>query len=578
MSFYIKSLGDWTGSLHTAFQRRLAGDVDTPLRLIVRGPFGAPTQEVSKYQRVFLISGGIGATPFTSICKQLHHLKEKYNAPISLSHRAKDKERKMMDSLLADGAEQSIRHAISSIYDIDTAALTTGSTELHATRVEHVARMLRVTSRGENEVQGINASSSDYGSDSGNFQANIDTSIPSSASTVDDSNAALEETGFWEAEATNAKTAAQGVRPPAHAYKREEMSFTTPVAVSDSEKRIRQKMARLRDVRTNILLFLHTSRVTFALTVLAVARIGVIIAGSIFKSDYVEMDGSFPNPPRGRWVPLAYASLSVPIAMVLGLTVLFEISFLKGRVFASARRFGEVFVFGPTLIVMTALEFRRWAKEAPGEAAFIVLQYIFAQATVFIFLVGRMWRAVGKCGLLDYDEGKACTCKSHGSHIPDADFVWTTPYSANDEWLRRELCAVADGSAVRVHRYVTRGKEDDKNVDSGLDLEDGQAGAMREATQTGRPDWDKLLAAAARDTRSDGVVGIFFCGPHSMGKAVRESSKRVEMWSNLRDAYLRSTDVPTLMNDLGVTDATIVKRLRKYGCRVRFVYHEENFN
>lgn len=45
------------------------------LRVPLRGPFGSPAQHTRDYNRVILISGGIGATPFTSICKDWYHRK-----------------------------------------------------------------------------------------------------------------------------------------------------------------------------------------------------------------------------------------------------------------------------------------------------------------------------------------------------------------------------------------------------------------------------------------------------------------------------------------------------------------------
>lgn len=46
--------------------------VTAPLSIRIRGPFGAPAQHVDIYKPVFLICGSIGATYFSSICKQVH--------------------------------------------------------------------------------------------------------------------------------------------------------------------------------------------------------------------------------------------------------------------------------------------------------------------------------------------------------------------------------------------------------------------------------------------------------------------------------------------------------------------------
>lgn len=73
--FYIKAVGDWTKRLKSEVGRCVKGDTD-PLEIRVRGPFGAPAQHVECYDRVVLISGGIGATPFVSVCKHIFNLNE----------------------------------------------------------------------------------------------------------------------------------------------------------------------------------------------------------------------------------------------------------------------------------------------------------------------------------------------------------------------------------------------------------------------------------------------------------------------------------------------------------------------
>lgn len=73
MTFYIKALGDRTKVVQKEFEGRVIGEEEGPLLVYVRGPFGAPAQHVDGYDRVVLISGGIGATPFVSVCKHVYY-------------------------------------------------------------------------------------------------------------------------------------------------------------------------------------------------------------------------------------------------------------------------------------------------------------------------------------------------------------------------------------------------------------------------------------------------------------------------------------------------------------------------
>lgn len=578
MTFYIKALGDWTTTLYEAFQGRRSGVEDAPLKVRVRGPFGAPAQQVERYQRIVLVSGGIGATPFMSICKQLHFLHSKSNSHMCGQELAKRKERALQDAHLADGAEAQIKKSIESIYGFNISNLDIDSALQQSTKAQY----LRSDESSDGEKKAINAKSTEsFTETESDLDDNLTSDQPVTSGTSLQSRQEFSK-GLNKAEENEGSSAETvlDIHPPAPAYRSKMEKISTDEILTPAERHAKMKAARRKNARTNLLLFFHSSQVSFLLCVLAVCRLAVVIAGSIFKTDYVMfafIQEIAEEPPKGAWVPLAYASLTVPIAFVILLTISLEVSFWKGRTFRSVKRSVEVIMFGPILIALTAIEFWRWKSETHGGQAVILLQYVIFQFIIILLLLSRMLRAVGKCGLhIDDDKG---ICGPHDSmSIPEVDFIWTARNSDEDSWLRRELCEVTDGRAVRVHRYVTRGKESDKHVGCSLrSAEEGHGHAVEMITETGRPDFDKLLALAARDTKSDGVIGLFFCGPDKMGQGLRQSARKVETWSNLRDVYLRSTDTLTLMHDLKIADPNVVLRLRKYGCRVRFVFIEENF-
>lgn len=553
MSFFIKSLGDWTKDLHSAFQQRLDGMETDALRVQVRGPYGAPCQEVTRYQRVLMISGGIGATPFMSICKQIQYQADLTGALLDASSQnMQGLDEKIAN--LSNSVEERIRNAVSEIYDVQVSGV--GACE--GTKGQHVADMLRVTA-GEENFKSIASKSGDESREESKLSAK---GVLSSSSSTTELNGSDSE-DFAEKDRTFKE------------YERARSSIVAPVFRSNSEKEVRRRTAHLTEVRSNLLRFLHATRVSFTLLILAVARMAVVISGSIFSSDFVELDGVHPNPPVGRWVVIAYAALTVPICISLFVTVLVEASLLRARVFSSFRRILDTLVFGAATVVSLAFNVQRAVQNRPGGTTEVIVQFGVVQFVVFVLLCQRMWRSIGRKGLLEGSDRCSYKSRPYGNQL-EADFVWTTPYSGEDLWLRRELGEVSEGSTVRLHRYVTRGDvgESAKNL---ADIEAGVS-AFADVTTKGRPEWDNLLASLARSTSTDGVIGIFFCGPHPMGAAVRESAKRVEMWSNLRDAYLRTVSDRTLMNDLGVYDSHTVKRLRRLGCRVRFVYREENFS
>ncbi|XP_030447654.2 putative respiratory burst oxidase homolog protein H [Syzygium oleosum] len=94
LSVHIRTLGDWTTELKNRFaqvceppnkpagrgslvrlQTKAVSDYDhTEVRfpkILIKGPYGAPAQNYKKYDILFLIGLGIGATPFISILKDL---------------------------------------------------------------------------------------------------------------------------------------------------------------------------------------------------------------------------------------------------------------------------------------------------------------------------------------------------------------------------------------------------------------------------------------------------------------------------------------------------------------------------
>ncbi|XP_044978013.1 putative respiratory burst oxidase homolog protein H isoform X1 [Hordeum vulgare subsp. vulgare] len=95
LSVHIRTLGDWTTELRNLFGKACEAEVSSKKatlsrlettviaegpeentrfpKIFVDGPFGAPAQNYKKYDILFLIGLGIGATPFISILKDLLH-------------------------------------------------------------------------------------------------------------------------------------------------------------------------------------------------------------------------------------------------------------------------------------------------------------------------------------------------------------------------------------------------------------------------------------------------------------------------------------------------------------------------
>jgi predicted ferric reductase len=93
MEFFIKTSGDWSSKLalllaemkDAASQSESLSTFDdgrltaNDLQCRIRGAYGAPAQHVGQFEKVVLISGGVGGTPFLSVVKDIvQDLEEQY--------------------------------------------------------------------------------------------------------------------------------------------------------------------------------------------------------------------------------------------------------------------------------------------------------------------------------------------------------------------------------------------------------------------------------------------------------------------------------------------------------------------
>ncbi|ONL99744.1 putative respiratory burst oxidase homolog protein I [Zea mays] len=71
LSIHIRSLGDWSYQMYDVFQQMLLSSNSSMPKIFFDGPYGAASQDHSKYEIILLIGLGIGATPFISVLKDI---------------------------------------------------------------------------------------------------------------------------------------------------------------------------------------------------------------------------------------------------------------------------------------------------------------------------------------------------------------------------------------------------------------------------------------------------------------------------------------------------------------------------
>lgn len=550
MCFYIKALGNWTKELRDAFQARIDGKVTDSIRVNVRGPYGAPAQHVGLYEKVVLISGGIGSTPFASICKDLHHRKVKEYAdnPSGLERTS---------STFLRGIDDRVRTAISSLYGVDVANVSSDAGEQKRVYLANMLNMTAENGSTEPDIEMVSEAPSNILSDV--TQSPEDTAEESdrstSQSTMESYNTAGDDVSGMVKKPSTRNLKRKG--------RSEKAVLDDLEAAAVMRRGSRQRLAHLYERRSKLLSFLHTSRANLLLLFVLIARIFIICMSSILKEDYIKINAEPHVIESGLWVVITDTVLSAIFAVVLPLTILLEISYMGSRFFRTVGRTLDFFVFLPLTMTSVALGIKALVTNKTDGQIVLFLHYIVFLPTLFVLLAVRMYRSLGRRTLLT---DAPCHC-SHHSAVPDVDFVWTVPHETDDDWLRSELEPLADGTELRLHRYVTRTKEVD--MEAGADF--------ITTANAGRPDWEDIFGKIAAEAPSNSVVGVFFCGPHKMADSVQSAMRRAEINSNLRAAYLRSTREKTLMMDLGLPQRGIIKTLMGRGCSVRFVFREENF-
>lgn len=80
----------------------------------------------------------------------------------------------------------------------------------------------------------------------------------------------------------------------------------------------------------------------------------------------------------------------------------------------------------------------------------------------------------------------------------------------------------------------------------------------------------------AEGSRTGSKVGVFFCGPEAMAKAVQDAMTKVQTLTTMRGVYLGTKDA-RLRKELGVGAQQELRALRKRGSNIRFILRKENF-
>lgn len=479
---YIKALGDWTKALHNEFKSRHDDESIPALRIQIRGPYGAPAQHVDGYSRVVLIAGGIGSTPFASVCKHMY-------AEMRARRSGKDCEGGIRGF---DGIGPNADYGDGSVdvcdeYEFSARELTPKRSGF-LTRVsrasykvmrgaEHAYRASADLSAivaadfcsvvtdetdggGVGASEAFDSSSSDDDTATSTKRGSMQHSLKStdvvglSFKREGDCDL-LNDIGNEDHDVnidTNHGSGSNDFQPKALNSARRAAAIENAMETSVARKHDNTNPAQ------HAMRVLHSVVVNVALCGIMMARLMII--GFVHMTRSRGRDDTGVDMPVSTSWKVVFVLLDVLLGSVLTAAVasaLIVELLVRGRAFfASVRRVSDLAVLLPLAVFSNVVSSYVLAGGAEGNFMTSFVVFAVVNGALGVLVVMRLFRLIGdRVMLADAHRGPGY------SMLRAIDFIWTTPTDDDDEWLRDELEGLADGRELRLHRYITRVKEDD---------------------------------------------------------------------------------------------------------------------
>lgn len=627
MLFFIKKNGDWTSELYDlAGQETPFGNFDNEAEIMIqlRGPYGAPAQHTSQYEHVVLISGGVGATPFASITKHIHHWIVNYTArgqtavrnhsvaaqfsrnqsthtgtPRARSANISRSTSRRISSSYSRSHSRPISHSSSGSEGsyVAFSRNTTDGTMDSVSQVIHNQRSYQpyrptprdnasdrphdyvmdlgdpnapIPDRNNNDdpnatpegftpqgrpmmevVREYDSSrslfSDDY-EDPREVQARGGMVAISSQSPhfreenevmefVDDEfdaelgGRALEDEIIREQQTASNAYGMLGMSMGSNALLKH-LQMVKDQGIRQSQ--IRASMNVLDEVfekapfSDQMLFFLHTVTINWCLIWLMIIRFALVGIGGIVGNLILDY-----GHPLTIYNSHGFAACDIILSTMILIpcltAIVIEVYTLGIRDYI-ADQLGNVFdlvLLVPLLVSSIVFPFfLAFYHDVKMPYMFEISVYILWPITT-VLLLWRTGRTIGSRIAL---AGHWAASNSH-SETKSVDFIWTSKVAKDDHWLIDELLPFAGRGIVRLHRFITR--EEARTEPWMLNYE-----KVPLKTKYKRPDWDEIFLGLVERSRSGTCLGVFFCGPDGMAKAIQQASMKA-MAVSVENARIR---------------------------------------
>lgn len=416
MTFYIKSTGDWTDRLRKEMESLISGGEEKPLDVLVRGPYGAPAQHVNGYDRILLISGGIGATPFVSIAKYINYV---------IEGQSKNDE----GTSTTDGddivpkANEGLRKSMNIAYEEDSSTSESDFDSLATPKAlayqEPVMTELRVSGPPKTKGDG---------------------------------------TAEWK----SADVLGRSFRERSVNDWADDGSYTTEFASSTMKidnvqvaKSIQERVEMAKSSR--MVLFFRSVTVNMSLCLLMTMRVVVVAYVHLFHVSPGNFSMELPNVSEQHgWMTALDLVLGLAMFLIFGATVAVEARMYGKKYFTSMRRKIDLLALLPLSLGSNFLGLFLLVTTYRVPKLMVIFHFCVVMISLLLLLVYRLASVIGS-RILQADR----VGDQWFNDLRSVDFMWTTPTEGDDEWIRDEFSDLADGKRLRLHRYVTRGNAED---------------------------------------------------------------------------------------------------------------------
>eukprot|EP00172_Hildenbrandia_rubra_P001778 Plantae.Rhodophyta-Hildenbrandia_rubra.ctg2371.p1 GENE.Plantae.Rhodophyta-Hildenbrandia_rubra.ctg2371~~Plantae.Rhodophyta-Hildenbrandia_rubra.ctg2371.p1 ORF type:complete len:977 (-),score=143.22 Plantae.Rhodophyta-Hildenbrandia_rubra.ctg2371:20-2950(-) len=315
-----------------------------------------------------------------------------------------------------------------------------------------------------------------------------------------------------------------------------------------------------------LLLFMYSVTMNMILLWLLLIRVGM--AGFASAFGYLKLLDNGLGLYKSRAILAVDLLLISMIALLVAVPALLEAIQLGGI----PHRGLDLFVLAPIALFGVVTDILALAGVGGRVTLFGLFNIVVVWPVLGILLCVRLIRVVGERVSL------AENFRNMHSKTKSLDFIWTAAGPEDDTWLVKELIPYGEGKIVRLHRYLTRAEPREEDWMQPYDR-------LPVRTYYEHPNWEEVFNNTAEKSLNGSTIGVFFCGPRKMGKAIRVAAMNAMRNSIVRGLHA-GTDGKKKVEEIfgeaargaSLRDEEDAGGPGNRGANVRFVFRKEKFS